>query len=131
MREMWVGTGGLLCDDQPFSFGVENPERQLVLWDEMDAIHFYANRYHRYRQVNGKLFQGRFKSLVVEEAAIWGLFDHIHLNPVRQEWLVWMDCLVIGGRAFWYLNNPSKRPSYLPRQSMLDWGWFSRTQFGA
>ncbi|CAA6679787.1 Unannotated [Lentimonas sp. CC4] len=28
-----------------------------------------ANRYYRYRKVHGKLFQGRYKSLIVQEEA--------------------------------------------------------------
>src|SRR5690606_824762 len=38
----------------------------------------------RYRRENGHLFQGRFKSLVVEPGDRWrALVDYIHLNPVR------------------------------------------------
>ena len=36
------------------------------------------------RKVNGKLFQGRFKSLIVEEDAyLRALLHYVHLNPVR------------------------------------------------
>ena len=41
-------------------------------------------RFNRYRKENGHLFQGRFKSLLVEPGKHWrDLVDYIHLNPVR------------------------------------------------
>lgn len=44
----------------------------------------FANRYHRFRKVHGKLFQGRFKSLIVEEDGYMGALQHyVHLNPLR------------------------------------------------
>jgi len=44
----------------------------------------FANRFNRFRKETGRLFQGRFKSLVVEhgERLAW-LCHYIHLNPVR------------------------------------------------
>ena len=33
----------------------------------------FANRYHRFRKVQGKLFQGRYKSLIVEEGSYLGV----------------------------------------------------------
>jgi REP element-mobilizing transposase RayT len=44
----------------------------------------FANRYHRFRKIHGKLFQGRYKSLIVEEDSYLGaLLHYVHLNPVR------------------------------------------------
>lgn len=44
----------------------------------------FAARFNRYRKEQGHLFQGRFKSLMVEPGAHWAdLVDYIHLNPVR------------------------------------------------
>lgn len=44
----------------------------------------YAMRFNRYRSEHGHLFQGRFKSLIVEPGKHWlDLVDYIHLNPVR------------------------------------------------
>jgi len=44
----------------------------------------YATRCNRYRKESGHLFQGRFKSIVVEdgERLAW-LCHYIHLNPAR------------------------------------------------
>jgi putative transposase len=44
----------------------------------------FAMRFNRFRKENGHLFQGRFKSLIVEPGRHWrDLVDYIHLNPVR------------------------------------------------
>ena len=44
----------------------------------------YAARFNRFRKEQGRLFQGRFKSLLVEPGRHWlDLVDYIHLNPVR------------------------------------------------
>jgi putative transposase len=44
----------------------------------------YAKRFNRYRKESGHLFQGRFKSLIVEPGRhLVDLVRYIHLNPVR------------------------------------------------
>lgn len=44
----------------------------------------YATRFNRFRRETGHLFQGRFKSLLVEPGEHWlDLVNYIHLNPVR------------------------------------------------
>ena len=44
----------------------------------------FANRFNRFRGEHGHLFQGRYKSLVVDPGAGLGpLCHYIHLNPVR------------------------------------------------
>ena len=44
----------------------------------------YAARFNRFRKEGGHLFQGRFKSLIVEPGEhLCGLLAYIHLNPVR------------------------------------------------
>ena len=44
----------------------------------------YAGRFNRLRGEVGRLFQGRFKSLIVEPGShLTNLVDYIHLNPVR------------------------------------------------
>ena len=43
-----------------------------------------STRFNRLRQEHGHLFQGRYKSLVIEDAAALSrVVDYIHLNPVR------------------------------------------------
>jgi REP element-mobilizing transposase RayT len=44
----------------------------------------YATRHNRFRRRHGHLFQGRFKSLLIEDAAhLARVVDYIHLNPAR------------------------------------------------
>lgn len=44
----------------------------------------YANRFNRYHRSCGHLFQGRYKSLIIEPGeAIGSVADYIHLNPTR------------------------------------------------
>ncbi len=44
----------------------------------------FAARFNRFRSEQGRLFQGRFKSLLVEPGThLLALVDYIHLNPVR------------------------------------------------
>lgn len=63
----------------------------------------YAARYNRFRKEQGHLFQGRFKSLVVEPGKhLCDLIDYIHLNPARAK-----------------LVSPAKARSY--RWSSLHW----------
>jgi putative transposase len=74
----------------------------------------FANRYHKYRKVHGKLFQGRYKSLIVEEDSyLGGLLHYVHLNPVRAGM-----CTVSGLKnyrwsSYWYLRNPSRRRAFM------------------
>ncbi|AHF91592.1 hypothetical protein OPIT5_16545 [Opitutaceae bacterium TAV5] len=43
-----------------------------------------ATRFNRFRKESGHLFQGRYKSILLEDEAIVGrVVDYIHLNPVR------------------------------------------------
>ncbi len=80
----------------------------------------FANRYHRFRRTNGKLFQGRYKSLIVEEKTYLGaLLHYVHLNPVRAG-----ICDVEGlgdyrWSSYWYLQKPDARPEFLDPRGAL------------
>jgi putative transposase len=43
----------------------------------------YAGWFNRRHRRAGHLFQGRFKAIVLEEAAVWEVGCYLHLNPVR------------------------------------------------
>jgi len=44
----------------------------------------FANRFNRFREVRGHLFQGRFKSILLQNEGVWArVVDYIHLNPLR------------------------------------------------
>jgi len=66
-----------------FHLALETPEPTLV-----EGMHWLqstmATRFNRYRGESGHLFQGRYKSILVEDfSALGRVVDYIHLNPVR------------------------------------------------
>lgn len=74
----------------------------------------YANRYHKFRKVHGKLFQGRYKSLIVEKENYLGaLLHYTHLNPVRAGMTDVTGLRDYRWSSYWFLHRPSKRPAFL------------------
>lgn len=92
----------------------------------------FANRYHRYRKAHGKLFQGRYKSLIVEEDPYLGALQHyVHLNPARAG-ICEVEALErYRWSSYWYLNNPKLRPTFLdPTGSLAHAGGLADTAHG-
>lgn len=108
----WVLEGFCVMTNH-FHLIVRTPRGNLS-WGMKWLLGTFANRYHRFRKVNGKLFQGRFKSLVVEEDAYLGSLSHyVHLNPVRAGFC---DVAGLGAyrwSSYWYLQHPKSRPKFL------------------
>lgn len=74
----------------------------------------FANRYHRFRKVHGKLFQGRYKSLIIEEDAYLGALQHyVHLNPVRAGMCTLDELKAYRWSSYWYLWQPKKRSGFM------------------
>lgn len=66
-----------------YHFALETPEPNLVA-----GMHWlqstWCTRFNRFRKENGHLFQGRYRSLLMENSEVLGkVVDYIHLNPVR------------------------------------------------
>lgn len=66
-----------------FHLALHTPEPNLV-----EGMHWlestYATRFNRFRSEHGHLFQGRYQSLLIEDAAALArVVNYIHLNPVR------------------------------------------------
>lgn len=66
-----------------YHVAVETPEPNLGA-----GMHWlqsaWCTRFNRFRNENGHLFQGRYRSLLVEDVRALGrVVDYIHLNPVR------------------------------------------------
>lgn len=66
-----------------YHLALETPSPSLV-----QGMHWLqstlATRFNRFRRENGHLFQGRYKSILIEDlAALSRVVDYIHLNPVR------------------------------------------------
>ncbi|WP_221029069.1 transposase [Actomonas aquatica] len=102
-----------------FHIALETPRGDLVegmkIWQGT-----FATRFNRLRSERGHLFQGRYKSLLVEGSDYLGALCHyIHLNPVRArlataeqlgEW-PWSS-------AHW-IEHPKKRPAWFDASESL------------
>ena len=61
---------------------IQTPDANLV--DGMRWLQStFANRFNRFRGVNGHVFQGRYKSILLDADALGAVAHYIHLNPVR------------------------------------------------
>lgn len=95
-----------------FHLAVETPRGNLA--EGMRWLQgTFATRFNRMRRVQGHLFQGRYKSLIVESGEYLGALCHyINLNPVRaglcsvQDLVDWKWCSVR------WLRNPKQRPKW-------------------
>jgi hypothetical protein len=74
----------------------------------------FANRFNQAHLSHGHLFQGRFKSLVVERDEYLGpLIHYIHLNPIRAN-LVQKDTIeTYRWSSLWYLFHKRKRFDFM------------------
>jgi REP element-mobilizing transposase RayT len=66
-----------------YHLAIETPEPNLA-----EGMHWlqgtWANRFNRFRKENGQLFQGRYRSILIENIEVMAkVVDYIHLNPVR------------------------------------------------
>lgn len=102
-----------------FHLALETPEPNLSAgMQRLQSV--FANRYNRFRNERGHLFQGRFKSLLVEDFHRLGQLCHyIHLNPVRGGICGVERLKDYPFSSYHYLGMPRKRPSYLDFSACL------------
>ncbi len=101
-----------------YHLAVETPEPNLVegmRWLQST----FATRFNRFRKERGHVFQGRYKSLLLnEDRPLLGLINYIHLNPVRAK-LSTVDEL----KSYAFSSYPKyfkrKVPLPLDRQTLL------------
>lgn len=82
-----------------------------------------ATRFNRFRRENGHVFQGRYKSILVEDdSSLTRVVDYIHLNPARARVVVPEQ---LGAYRWSSLNRASRDPStrlvtdtWRPRESL-------------
>jgi putative transposase len=117
-RSGWILHGYCVLENH-YHLALETPEPNLSVGMQWLQGTF-ANRFNRIVQSRGHVFQGRFKSLIVERDEYLGaLLDYIHLNPVRAG-LVASDRLhEYRWSSFWYLFNKRKRPPFMQVSSCL------------
>lgn len=102
-----------------YHLALETPEGNLsegMRW--LQSV--FAARFNRFRQESGHLFQGRFKSLHVEDSdhLAW-LCHYIHLNPVRAGLCEGEQLDQYRWSSLWYLDKPRKRPKVLDLKAAL------------
>ncbi len=96
-----------------YHLAIETPAGNLVTGMQWLQATF-ANRYNRFRDEHGHLFQGRYKALLAEEGETMGLVsDYIHLNPVRAGIVPVERLGEYRYSSFWYLRRPAIRPPWL------------------
>ena len=96
-----------------YHIAIETPEGNLSMGMQWLQSTF-ANRFNRAHLSHGHLFQGRFKSLVVERDEYLGpLIHYIHLNPLRAR-LVQNDTMeTYRWSSLWYLFSKRKRLDFM------------------
>ena len=126
----WILEGFCVMTNH-FHLVVRTPQGNLIYGMKWLQSTF-ANRYHRFRKVHGQLFQGRYKSLIVEEDSHLGaLLHYTHLNPVRAGMVDIESLRTYRWSSYWYLHHPSKRPTFMDCTGALEAaGGLADTQYG-
>ncbi len=101
-----------------YHLALETPEGNLVAGMQWLQATF-ANRFNRLRGERGHLFQGRYKSLLVEPGAALGQVCHyVHLNPVRAGLVTVEDLATYRAGSYWHLGQ-RRRPACLCVETAL------------
>jgi REP element-mobilizing transposase RayT len=102
-----------------YHLALETPQGNLVAGMQWLQATF-ANRFNKLRGERGHLFQGRYKSLLVEEGAALGQVCHyIHLNPVRAGLVPVEQLKAYRYCSYWYLWRKADRPRFLEMTTAL------------
>ena len=72
----------------------------------------FANRFNRFRQMNGHVFQGRYKAILLDEVALGPVCHYIHLNPVRAGLVECCRLEEYPDSSFAHLWRPQRRKTY-------------------
>jgi putative transposase len=92
-----LGRGAIRCSWRVYAFAIMPNHLHVVLKTPhpnlargMQAfLSGYANRWSRRHRFNGHVFQGRYRTeLVEDETYLWTVTRYVHLNPVRGRMVV-------------------------------------------
>jgi len=105
-----------------FHVALETPKGNLVegmkLWQGT-----FATRFNRLRKEQGHIFQGRYKSLLVDSGSHLGALCHyIHLNPIRARVCRVDDLKSWPWSSLHWMLNPKLRPEWFSPVAALDHG---------
>ena len=113
-----------------YHLALETPRLNLV--DGMRWLQgTFATRFNRLRDERGHLFQGRYKSLVVDPDGLGALCHYIHLNPLRARLCAAGDLARWEWSSASWLLRPKVRPKwYRPEAALEHAGQLSDTPAG-
>jgi REP element-mobilizing transposase RayT len=101
-----------------YHLALETPAGNLVVGMQWLQATF-ANRFNRLRGERGHVFQGRYKSLLVENGAALGQVCHyLHLNPVRAGLVTVENLRNYRASSYWHLWQKT-RPAFLRVETAL------------
>ncbi|MCZ6672504.1 MAG: transposase [Verrucomicrobia bacterium] len=102
-----------------YHLALETPEPNLsegMRW--LQSV--FAMRFNRFRKENGHIFQGRYKSIVLEGVERIGWLCHyIHLNPVRAGICSVTELGSYQYSSYWHLWDKRKRPGCVDFEASL------------
>lgn len=103
-----------------YHLAIETPQANLV--DGMRWLQgTFSVRFNRLRREQGHLFQGRYKSLIVEPGEGLGRLCHyIHLNPVRAKLCAVADLADWAWSSFYWLKQPKLRAGWYTPVAALE-----------
>ncbi len=114
-----------------YHLAIETPQANLV--EGMRWLQgTFSVRFNRLRKEQGHLFQGRYKSLIVEPGEGLGRLCHyIHLNPVRAKLCAVEDLHEWAWSSFHWLKQPKQRAEwYTPHAALESGGGLADTPSG-
>jgi putative transposase len=126
----WVVHAWCLMSNH-YHLAISTPKGNLV--DGMRWLQgTFSVRFNRMRHESGHLFQGRYKSLLVDpEGGLGPLCHYIHLNPVRTKLRPVCDLLAYRWTSLRWLAEPKGRPSwYQPQPALAYAGGLADTPAG-
>jgi REP element-mobilizing transposase RayT len=103
-----------------FHLAVETPAGNLVAGMRW-LLSTFSARFNRYRAERGHVFQGRYKSLLVEGGSVLGQVCHyVHLNPVRAGVTTVEGLRNWRYSSYWHLWHPRTRPAFVQLKTCLE-----------
>jgi REP element-mobilizing transposase RayT len=98
---------------------VETPDPNLV--EGMKWLQStFANRFNRFRKINGHVFQGRYNAILLDGESVGAVCHYIHLNPVRAGLVGCSELEKYSACSFQRLWDPRKRRSYESFEAALE-----------
>jgi REP element-mobilizing transposase RayT len=103
-----------------YHLALSTPEANLV--DGMQWLQgTFATRFNRMRDERGHLFQGRYKSLIVDpDGGLGPLCHYIHLNPVRTKLRTVAGLPGFRWTSMNWLMEPQRRPGWFHPEPALE-----------